>query len=51
MKKEILEALKAHSTRRQDRVVWGGRDWEVWGGRDWEVVFIDQFFFTVKTYF
>ena len=43
MKKEILEALKAHSTRRQDRVVWGGRDWGV--------VFIDQFFFTVKTYF
>ena len=43
MKKEILEALKAHSTRWQDRVVWGGRDWEV--------AFIDQFFFSVKTYF
>lgn len=43
MKKEILEALKAHSTRRLEGVVWGGRDWEV--------VFIDQFFFAVKTYF
>lgn len=31
------------ATRRQEGVVWGGRDWEV--------VFIDQFFFAVKTYF
>ena len=43
MKKEILEALKAHSTRRQDRVVWGGRDWEV--------AFIDQFFFCRQNIF